>query len=256
VPAGDAVTTEGAAADTPPAAAPTAAAPPPPAHAGPAAGDATLSTAAPAHGPADAGPAPAPAPAAHAAPAPAEPAHAATAGPAHGPADAGPAPAAGAPAAPTAPARPEAAPAQAAPLPPPVRLTELAHAARTAIAVTARRGGTVARIVLHPRELGTVEIRLSYRADGISATVRADSAQAAQALAQAGGDLRQALAEHGLDLLDLDIRDRRGEADGQTFTSQSRRAERQEDVAAADEHEVAVDPVRLAASSSRVDVLA
>src|SRR5262249_57638340 len=105
---------------------------------------------------------------------------------------------------------PEPAPVHDTQIPSPVRLGELAQATRTAIAVTARQGGTIARIVVHPRELGTVEIRLSYGADGISATVRADSPQAVQALAQGGTDLRQALASHGLDLLDLDIRERHG----------------------------------------------
>src|SRR5262249_51329167 len=142
-------------------------------------------------------------------------------------------------------------------LPSPVRLTELAQAARPAIAVTARQGGTVARIVLHPRELGTVEIRLSYAADGISATVRADSPQAAQALAQGGGDLRQALAAHGLDLLDLDIRDRRSNhGSHQPASSDSGATDPADRPAAPAGREIAVDAARLPRIGSQIDVLA
>jgi flagellar hook-length control protein FliK len=137
---------------------------------------------------------------------------------------------------------------------PPVRLAELAEAARAAIYVTARQGHPVARIVLHPKELGTIEIRLKYGADGISASVRADSPQAAQALAQASGDLRQALAAQGLDLLDLDIHDGGRDTGPRTpFTSSPHRGG---SGAEADQHEVTVDATRLPAAGSVVDVLA
>jgi len=180
------------------------------------------------------------------------PAHAA---PAHAHTTAAPATAPGA-TAPVNSAPPEPV-SHATEIPSPVRLTELAQAARTAIAVTARQGGTVARIVLHPRELGTVEIRLSYGADGISATVRADSPQAAQALAQGGGDLRQALASHGLDLLELDIRDRRSDGSSHHHhSSHSRQAGPDDSHVLVDETEIPVDAARLPRIGTQIDVLA
>jgi flagellar hook-length control protein FliK len=103
------------------------------------------------------------------------------------------------------------APAQAQPqAQPSVRLAELAKAAQTAISVTSQSGGTTARIVLHPAELGSVQIHLRYSSDGVTATIRADSPQAAQVLHEAAPDLRRALEGQGLSLLDLDVHDQSG----------------------------------------------
>ena len=90
----------------------------------------------------------------------------------------------------------------------PVPLADLARAAQTAIRVTAANGDASATIVLHPQELGTVAIRLHYASGGLTASVRADTPQAAQALQQAAPELRRALHDQGLTLLDLDVRDR------------------------------------------------
>jgi len=156
------------------------------------------------------------------------------------------------------PAQHVAAPAEprpAAPVPQsPVRLAELGQAAQTAIRVTAREGGASARIVLRPEELGTVEIKLTYGADGITAAVRADSPQAAQTLLQAGGDLRRALEAQGMPLLDLDIRERARDEVPQEAPRRGRRDGGFDDDG--DEQSIAVDPTRLVAAGSQIDVFA
>jgi len=87
--------------------------------------------------------------------------------------------------------------------------------------------------------------------------VRADSPQAAQALAQGGSDLRQALASHGLDLLELDIRDRRSDGSShQHHSEHSRQAGPDDDLAPPDEREIAVDAARLPRIGTQIDVLA
>jgi flagellar hook-length control protein FliK len=88
-----------------------------------------------------------------------------------------------------------------------VPLHELAHAAGVAIRFTATQGGGSARILLHPQDLGSVEIRLHSTADGITATLRADSPQAAQTLTLASHELRAALEAQGLPVLGLDVSD-------------------------------------------------
>jgi flagellar hook-length control protein FliK len=156
---------------------------------------------------------------------------------------------------------PPAAPVDAKPAPvlpqQPVRLAELAQAAQTAIRVTANGGGASATIVLHPEELGKVEIKLSYGADGITATVRADNPQAAQTLLQAGGDLRRALEQQGMPLLDLDIRERNARDEVPQDAQRSKRGfGGGSDLDDEDDLSISVDPVRLPAAGSTVDVLA
>jgi flagellar hook-length control protein FliK len=169
-----------------------------------------------------------------------------------------------APVAPSAPAQPPAAPAAPAPAPQlqpqqqPVPLADLARAAQTAIRVTAANGDATATIVLHPQELGTVAIRLHYASGGITASVRADTPQAAQALQQAAPELRRALHDQGLTLLDLDVRDRgtnrepaqsRAKRGGGATTS----AVDEIDPLSLDVH---VDPARLPEPGRLLDVLA
>jgi flagellar hook-length control protein FliK len=99
-------------------------------------------------------------------------------------------------------ARPEAAP-----LPEPVPLHRLHEAAGTAIRLAVRDGHAVARINVHPAELGSVEIKLHFGPRGaLTAEVSADSQQAAQALLGAGGELRRTLEAQGLTLERLDVR--------------------------------------------------
>ena len=144
------------------------------------------------------------------------------------------------------------------PAQPSVRLAELAQAAQTAITVTSQNGGGSARIVLHPEELGTVQIHLRYSSDGVTATIRADSPQAAQVLHQAAPDLRRALEGQGLSLLDLDVRDQSGfsanddpAAPGGNSGGSPGRSEDSEAPT-----DVALDPAHLRDPGSQIDVLA
>ena len=95
-------------------------------------------------------------------------------------------------------ARPDVAPR-------PVPVSQAAEAVENAIRIGQARGVTHARMSLRPAELGGVEIRLAQTAQGLSATVVADGAQAAQLLQQAGHELRRSLEAQGIQLHQLDI---------------------------------------------------
>jgi flagellar hook-length control protein FliK len=58
---------------------------------------------------------------------------------------------------------------------------------------------------LRPADLGGVEIRLQQTHHGLVASVVADGVEAAQALQQAGHDLRRQLEAQGIELQRLDI---------------------------------------------------
>ena len=98
-----------------------------------------------------------------------------------------------------------------------VPLERAAATVEAAMAFAARRGITHARVHLHPAELGAIEIHLRHSANGLTAHVVADSAQAAAALQQAGDDLRRVLESAGLGLLGLDI-GARGDDQHRAFT--------------------------------------
>jgi flagellar hook-length control protein FliK len=96
-----------------------------------------------------------------------------------------------------------------------VPLSRAADAVENVIRLGSQRGVTHARLSLKPAELGGIEIRLQQTASGLTASVVADGAQAAQALQQAGADLRRQLESHGIQLQSLDISysgDERGDA--------------------------------------------
>jgi flagellar hook-length control protein FliK len=86
-----------------------------------------------------------------------------------------------------------------------VRLSHAADAVENAIRIGSARGVTHARMSLNPAELGGVEIRLQQTAHGLSASVVASGAEAAQVLQQAAQDLRRQLEAHGIELTRLDI---------------------------------------------------
>jgi flagellar hook-length control protein FliK len=84
----------------------------------------------------------------------------------------------------------------------------LAHAAETVrltIQAANGQGVTRARIAIRPAELGGIEILLAHGPAGLSATLTADSVQAAQAMQRAADDLQRTLAEQGLNLVSLKI---------------------------------------------------
>jgi flagellar hook-length control protein FliK len=86
-----------------------------------------------------------------------------------------------------------------------VRLSHAAEAVENAIRIGSARGVTHARMSLNPAELGGVEIRLQQTAQGLSASVVASGAEAAQVLQQAAHDLRRQLEAQGIELTRLDI---------------------------------------------------
>jgi flagellar hook-length control protein FliK len=151
---------------------------------------------------------------------------------------------------PVAPAPPLRPPA------PPVPLSELAHATGAAIRFTAGQGGGTARILLHPQELGSVEIRLRSTPNGITATLRTDNPQAAQTLALASDELRRALEAQGLPVLDLDVSDgsRRQAAHDDPEPSPHRRLDGRP--GAEEDELVAGGPARVPEAGSQIDVLA
>jgi flagellar hook-length control protein FliK len=156
-----------------------------------------------------------------------------------------------APATPVAPPPPPARPPAA-----PVPLNELAHAAGAAIRFTASQGGGTARILLHPQELGSVEIRLRSTPDGITATLRTDNPQAAQTLAVASDELRRSLEAQGLSVLNLDVSDgsRRQAAHDDPEPSPRRHLGTQ---AGAGDDELEISgPARVPEAGSQIDVLA
>lgn len=144
-------------------------------------------------------------------------------------AEAVPAPAPG-PARTEAPQAPvPAAPARAAePAPPPV----LAHRApqiHALLQLTQNVGGeAVARLALHPEELGHVEVVLRAGAEGLTATITADSSLAVAVLDRAAGELRNTLEAGGVHLAQIEVAGRDDAAprdrDGQPGSPHGRRA--------------------------------
>lgn len=84
-------------------------------------------------------------------------------------------------------------------------LHDLPEAANAAIRVAVHDRRSEAVVTLHPAELGAVRIHLSYESGSVTATIVADHADAAQALAQAAPELRRALEAAGLPVHDLDV---------------------------------------------------
>jgi flagellar hook-length control protein FliK len=86
-----------------------------------------------------------------------------------------------------------------------VPLARSAEAVEHVIRLASSRGVTHARIALHPEELGSVDVHIRSTAEGLVARVVAHSAEAVQTLQHAANDLRKALEEQGLNVLNLDI---------------------------------------------------
>jgi len=83
------------------------------------------------------------------------------------------------------------------------------HRAPVAIAdmvQLSRAGGAAnARLILHPEQLGGVEVQLRHTADGLEAVVRADHPEALVALERGATELRRALEDRGVTLNSLDF---------------------------------------------------
>jgi flagellar hook-length control protein FliK len=82
----------------------------------------------------------------------------------------------------------------------------------------ARDGVSVARIELAPESLGGIQIHLQHTSDGLVARVVTEHPEAAQTLAQGGGDLKRQLQQNGTALLRLDIESSGQQRSGQDQT--------------------------------------
>jgi flagellar hook-length control protein FliK len=83
-----------------------------------------------------------------------------------------------------------------------VRLSELAEGARAALR---RSGPSSVRVQLHPAELGSVEVEVRLRADGLHLVLRAEQAHGAERLATELAELRRGLQREGLPLRGLEV---------------------------------------------------
>lgn len=116
------------------------------------------------------------------------------------PAPAGPVPGGQPTPASSAPPAPAAAPAA-----PPAPAPAPAAAVEAVVRLAARQGFSRARLTLKPAELGSVEVLLRTSAGGVTASVLADTPEAARQLQSAAADLRHQLAGQGLELQALTI---------------------------------------------------
>jgi flagellar hook-length control protein FliK len=87
------------------------------------------------------------------------------------------------------------------------RFVRLVDGLEARLRVSGAEGGRAMSMTLRPAELGDVTVRLQIAADGQSATATllAQNHQTGDLLAQAAGDLRQALADRGLRLDRLEV---------------------------------------------------
>ncbi len=100
--------------------------------------------------------------------------------------------------------RPADVPQQAAA--PRVRVGDVPDVARATLHVAVRQNGSaMARISLHPADLGGVRITMRVHDGAVSATLAAETPAAAQALTQTVSDLRRSLESQGLQIASLDV---------------------------------------------------
>jgi len=146
-------------------------------------------------------------------------------------------------------------------------MQEMIDSIRATIEIAVRHGSTQARIALQPEDLGHISIRLSQTSGGLLARVTAETAAAAQALADGRGELHRSLSSLGMSLLRLDIgsfgsseaHDREGRfagsSDGSGASTQSGAREEGASAETIGEREGAPRPAGLH-SGGLVDVLA
>ncbi|HET7171873.1 MAG TPA: flagellar hook-length control protein FliK [Gaiellales bacterium] len=89
---------------------------------------------------------------------------------------------------------------------PRVRVRDVPDVARATLRVAVRQNGSaMARISLHPADLGGVRITMRVHDGAVSATLAAETPAAAQALTQTASDLRRSLEGQGLQIASLDV---------------------------------------------------
>jgi flagellar hook-length control protein FliK len=141
-------------------------------------------------------------------------------------------------------------------------MQDIADVTGATMRVAVRAGQPVARITLHPENLGDVQVTMRYHQDGVSAVVTTSNHAAAQELIQAGADLRRSLESQGVTVHGLDVHlsgDSRGEtANGERATDMARAMgpNGEGSDAAADEAEITIQPSQLPLSGSQIDVFA
>ncbi len=140
-------------------------------------------------------------------------------------------------------------------------MQDLADVTGTTMRMAVRSGQPVARITLHPADLGDVQVTMRYHQNGVSAVVTTDNHEAAQALIQAGADLRRSLEAQGVTVHGLDVHlsgdDRGGNARGERAADMANAmGPNGGDDAADDEAETTIQPSQLPLPGSQIDVFA
>jgi flagellar hook-length control protein FliK len=169
------------------------------------------------------------------------------------------APAAPAPATDSPAARPDSA--ASATVTARARMQDLADVTGATMRMAVRSGQPIARITLHPGDLGDVQVTMRYHQDGVSAILTTDNHDAAAALLQAGADLRRSLEAQGVTVHGLDVHlsgdDRGGNARGERAADMAHAmGPSGGDDAADDEAEITIQPSQLPLSGSQIDVFA
>jgi flagellar hook-length control protein FliK len=95
-----------------------------------------------------------------------------------------------------------------------VPLAHAPEAVHDLIALARSRDATHARLVLHPADLGGVEVRLRHDGQGLHASVHVEHPEALAALDRGLGDLRRALESRGVTVATLDLSLAGGRQDG------------------------------------------
>jgi flagellar hook-length control protein FliK len=85
------------------------------------------------------------------------------------------------------------------------RFEQLVNGLSARLRLSRAEGGRDMRMTLRPAELGDISVRLQLTGHGAVATLQADDKVAASLLAQAASELRQALADRGVEIDRLEI---------------------------------------------------
>jgi flagellar hook-length control protein FliK len=118
-----------------------------------------------------------------------------------------------------------------------------------------RQGVSQARIELSPASLGTIKIHLQRTAEGVIARVIAGH-EAAQSFQQGADDLRRSLADHGVELLRLQIETSTRDAGSDQPATASARTSSTPATTSDTDPEPDVTPTNTANPGALVDVLA
>ncbi|GAP07866.1 flagellar hook-length control protein [Anaerolinea thermolimosa] len=102
-------------------------------------------------------------------------------------------------------------------------LVESVHQVARAVEASIQSGKNFIRLQLHPHELGGLDVRLVSTAQGVSVTVFADQASTGRLLEMQIDQLRQTLADAGVQLAHLDVHAQAQPGQQQNFAQTPRR---------------------------------